>query len=404
MKSLFQIFFTFAIAIAATELFWISSSPDQRVRWLRVLPAPGLETLVVTETTQPILPQLLNILANPVQQRVIATEKRVSPEQFRLTKHQSVPQNKNTNSLTRAHYSHVRQHCVKPPTQDITAVEKQSIYRWTDANGRVHFGDKAKSQRAEDMSKAYGRRTQGVKLNIQYMGWEGDRALSAELKKQASLMYRILTQYIPRHEWRQINLNLMIFPSQARFEHYKTEQGANAGWMAYYDGQNNQAYLARQANHEMTMRIARHEITHAMMVGMLGTTPIWISEGLAQYLERLDWHMSAALVKVDQSVFDRLASHNSGGFARVAELSHFEFNNIDQADNYHQSSAMMHFLLGHRAGQFWVKEVLGYFAINPCGPYDAERFFNQSYPGGIAGASQQYSQWLQAREYRTHYY
>ncbi|WP_420591656.1 DUF4124 domain-containing protein [Bacterioplanoides sp.] len=404
MKAIVQIFFTFAIAIAATELFWTSSSPDQRVRWLKALPAPGLETIVVTETTQPILPQLLNILANPGQQKIIVTEKVTSKEQPNVSKSQVVPQKKNANSLNLAHYIHARQRCVKPPTQEITAVEKQSIYRWTDANGRVHFGDKAKSQRAEDMSKTYGRRTQGVKLNIQYIGWEGDRTLSADLKKQASLMYRILTQYIPRHEWRQINLNLMIFPSQPAFEDYKTEQGANAGWMAYYDGRNNQAYLARQANHEMTMRIARHEMTHAMMVGMLGTTPIWISEGLAQYLERLDWQMSAAQVKVDQYVFDRLANQASGGFAHVADLEHYEFNNGDQENNYHRSSAMMHFLLGHREGQFWVKEALGYFAINPCGPYDAKRFFNQSYPGGIAGASQQYSQWLEAREYRTHYY
>ena len=404
MKTIVQIFFTFAIAIAATELFWISSSPEQRVRWLQALPAPGLETIVETEKTQPILPQLLHILANPGQQVVVQQQTVAEPTASESEVPNQPVSQKKIAGLNLAHFIHSRQRCIKPPTQNISEVENQSIYRWTDANGRVHFGDKARQQNAKDMSKAYGRRTQGVKLTIEYPGWEGDRQLDADLHKESALMYRILTKYIPRHEWRQINLNLVIFPDQPAFEEYKQQQQANAGWMAYYDGRSNQAYMARQQNHQMTMRIARHEMTHAMMLGMLGTTPIWISEGMAQYLERLDWQMSAAQVAADEFTYEQLASGGGSSFAQVANMNHYDFNGDNQGGNYHSASAMMHFLLGHREGQHWVKEVLGYFAINPCGPYDAGQFFNQGYPDGLAGVTKKYRQWLAGREFRTHYY
>jgi len=405
MKTIVQTIFLFAVVMAATELFWISSSPQQRVTWLQAIPAPGLETVVETKEAQPIIPQLMNLLLHPPAAVVVVQQ---APE-TQVESQQSKPAYPTVQEVMErvangiVHFNHVQPQCIKPPTQEISEVDNQAIYRWTDANGRVHFGDKAKSQRAQDMSKAYGRRTQGVKLTIEYPGWQGDRQLDADLHKESALMYRILTKYIPRHEWRQINLNLVIFPDQASFEVYKREKQANAGWMAYYDGRANQAYMARQDNHKMTMRIARHEMTHAMMLGMLGTTPIWISEGMAQYLERLEWQMSSAQVAADDYVYKQLPSQSSS-FYRTANMDHYEFNGGDQQANYNSASAMMHFLLGHREGQSWVKEVLGYFAINPCGEYNAGRFFNQGYPQGLAGVSKRYKQWLEGQEFRTHYY
>jgi len=399
MKTLVQTIFVFAVAIGAVELFWVSSSTQQRLQWLAMIPAPGLERLVETEQTRPLIPQLLAIIAHPPQASEVVvnepTEQTITSAEKALA--QSV------NNRATPYLMHPGGFCVKPPTQKITDVEPQAIYRWTDAHGRVHFGDKARQKNAQDMSKTYGRRTQGVKLSLEFPGWQGDSLLESALHKEAALMYRILTQYIPRHEWRQINLNLVIFPDQSAFEVYKSQQQANAGWMAYYDGRRNQAYLAVQQNFDLTMRLARHEMTHAMMLGMLGTTPIWISEGMAQYLERLDWQMNSAKVEADHRVYQGLAG-SGAGFALLADMDHREFNGPQQQTNYYHASAMMHFLLGHREGQHWLKETLGYFAINPCGPYSAAQFFNQGYPSGLAAVSQRYREWLIQGDYAPHYY
>lgn len=401
MKSLVQTFFLFAVLIAGIELFWSSSSPDQRVRWLQLIPAPGLADIVETKQTRPVLPQLMAIIANPGQSMVTSPQAN-DPSDLTITDATAVA-DKQVSPF--GHFVHRQQRCIKPPTQKISEVDPQAIYRWTDANGRVHFGDKAKNgSQAKDMSKTYGRRTQGVKLSLEYPGWDGDTTLASALQKEASLMYRILTKYIPRSEWRQINLNLVIFPGQQAFEDYKHQQKANAGWMAYYDGRKNQAYFARQQSAELTMRLARHEMTHAMMLGMLGTTPIWISEGIAQYLERLRWQMSSAQVDADQLAYQQLSEAGVAGFVQVAGMEHQEFNGYSQDENYGRASAMVHFMLGHRDGQYWMKETLGYFAINPCGQYDVGRFFNQAYPGGLAGVSRKYQQWLQSGKFKAHYY
>lgn len=414
------------LIIVATELFWYNSTPEQRRYWLEISPRPWLADYLELQQSQFITPQLLELILTPpsvtatseavTERDTINTSAASNPVHNRL-----IPSNVNHKQPETAEENpdkhafanrtfvntgwHPSSQCVKPPTQKITDVKPQSIYRWTDENGRVHFGERSQSDNAHNLSKTYGRQTQGIKLTLEFQGWQGNSQLESELHKEASLLYRILTRYIPKAQWRQINLNLVIFRNQAAFEAYKQQQQANAGWVAYYDGRRNQAFLAVQPNHQTTMRIARHEMTHAMMLGMLGSTPIWISEGVAQYLEQLSWQLSSAQIEADQYAFEQLSADAAPyQFKTMVGMSHRQFNGENQQQNYTQSAAMMHFLLGHKAGQQWLRKTLGYFAQNPCGAYDAPRFFAQAYPGGLAAAAQGYQQWLSGAEFRTHYY
>lgn len=406
VNRLFSVVFSLLLLVSTIELFWYNSTPEQRKHWLEISPRPWLADYLELQKTNFIIPQLFQLIQNPPHTIVVSEDVVKTPEPSPQTVVSKEQESVFTPGIKSA--AHHSGKCVKPPTQKITDVDPQAIYRWKDENGQVHFGDnynKKTRQQTQDLSKTYGRQTQGIKLTLDFKGWQGDSRLESELHKEASLMYRILTRYIPKEQWRQINLNLVIFRNQAAFEGYKQQQQANAGWVAYYDGRRNQAFMAMQPNHQSTMRIARHEMTHAMMLGMLGSTPIWISEGLAQYIERLRWQLSSAQIEVDQAAFEQLPEHSAAyQFSAMAAMSHQQFNGENQQQHYAQSAAMMHFLLGHREGQQWLKTTLGYFAQNPCGSYQANAAFQQSYPGGLAAAGQKYQRWLAEKAYRTHYY
>ncbi|MCD8523205.1 MAG: DUF4124 domain-containing protein [Saccharospirillaceae bacterium] len=412
MKSLLRIMastlFFILMAALALELFWLNSTPEQRQHWLSVSPQP-----LTIKPNGWLLPQLFNppaamVVINPAA--VMAddaharTDTRTDTTPAALSDRAEVASHL-TDSMPGSYRNHSSELCVRPPTQDIHDVERSAVYRWTDSEGNVHFGDRPQQQNvAEDLSKQYAAATQGVRLFMEYPGWAGDAQLEFQLRREADLLYRVLTRFIPQSAWRQINLNLVLFASQDAFDEFRQQQGANRGWMAYYSGGQNQAYLARQNRDEWTLSIARHEMTHAMMTGMLGTTPVWLSEGMAQYLERLQWQMNSAQVKADHDGFRQLAVRGLTGFSELADRQHAEFNGMAQESNYVRAAAMVFFLLDHDDGKRWLRQTLGHYAQHPCAPFVAERFFNQAYPGGLAAVNERYTRWLQEGHFTTHYY
>lgn len=411
MKSLLRImlttlFVTF-IAALALELFWLNSTPEQRQYWLSVSPQP-----LTIKPNGWLLPQLFNAhpTASAASAPGVASERAPGSDKFwsdtapAASSPGTAPTKALADIMPKGYRNHGGAECVRPPTQDIRDVERGAVYRWTDSEGKVHFGDRPQQNGAEDLSKKYAAATQGVRLVMEYPGWAGDAQLEFKLRREADLLYRVLTRFIPQNAWRQINLNLVLFASQHAFDEFRQQQGANRGWMAYYSGGHNQAYLARQSHDEWTLRIARHEMTHAMMTGMLGTTPIWLSEGMAEYFERLQWQMNSAQVKADDEGFRQLAVRGLTGFSELAERKHEEFNGMAQESNYARAAAMVFFLLDHDEGKRWLRQTLGYYAQHPCAPFVAERFFNQAYPGGLAAVNERYTRWLQDGHFTTHYY
>jgi len=411
MKSLLRImlttlFVTF-IAALALELFWLNSTPEQRQHWLSLSPQP-----LGIKPNGWLLPQLFNAhtTASVTAAPGVASER--APGRYEswsdtapaASSSSAAPAKSLADSMPTGYRNHGGAECVRPPTQDIRDVERGAVYRWTDSEGKVHFGDRPQQSGAEDLSKKYAAATQGVRLVMEYPGWAGDAQLEFQLRREADLLYRVLTRFIPQKAWRQINLNLVLFASQSAFDEFRQQQGANSGWMAYYSGGHNQAYLARQQRDEWTLRIARHEMTHAMMTGMLGTTPIWLSEGMAQYLEGLQWQMNAGQIKADAAGFNRLSAQGLTGFSELAGRRHAEFNGMAQDENYARAAAMVFFLIDHDDGKRWLRQTLVHYAQHPCAPFIPSQFFNQAYPGGLAAVNGRYARWLQDGHFTTHYY
>ena len=291
--------------------------------------------------------------------------------------------------------------CYKPPTQDIREVSSSGIYRWTDERGQVHFSDRPQQQ-AQDLSGQYRARLQGVKVSFDYPGWPGDAALEADIRAEASLLYRILTSLIPQQAWRQINLNITLFQREQDYEDFKRTRGANANWGAFYSSYHNQMFMVRYPRTQQVLHTARHEMTHAMLAGMLGTVPVWLNEGLAQYFEGVDWQMSSASIRLNVRELHWLQQHQTTP-AMVFDLTPVTFNDSNQERNYRQSSVLVYFLMSHDEGRGWLRRILSHYVQNPCDPFDSRGFLSR-YPGGRAGFERHYRQWLEDARPQPHYY
>ena len=419
MKSLARILFMLLAFFLLTEVVWFSCEPFQRQQLLEKLGRDDLAREVQLDPYYPLLSQLYELRLKD-HDRALAEIQQENEEQKRIQRQKYKTQIENEKGReeegavdkeafdwqsTGQHYA-AKMLCRKPKTQDLDNVNKQKIYKWIDEHGRTHFGEKPSAAnelntQVEDLSKQYEALQQAVKLSIEYPNWAGDSLIESEIKKQGKLVHKVLSHYVPKIYQRQINLKIILFKNVAEFESHRDKQQANAQWGAYYSSASNSIYLPRYPNVEQTMAIARHEMTHAMLAGMLGPVPVWINEGLAEYMESISWQMNAAVAQPRVSQYGRLKGAN---MKQLANTQHVDFYGADQDRNYLQAVASIYFLLDHQAGREWLKRSFAFYGQNPCRKASAEQLFSKNYPAGIDGASRNFKAWLNKGKFASHRY
>jgi len=407
LNSIARIFIVLAGLMLAIEAFWYSSQPEQRRALLIQLGRDDMAHWFETDQHQPLLlqvwsmKQLESVYLQQAQQREFQHQQDETGQQGPARQ-----DDQNTIAQVQAIASGWKHKvgqtvCGKPKTQALDNVKTQTIYKWVDANGQVHYGEKTTAANAQDLSKQYGTSTRSVQLSMEYPGWAGDNILAKEIDRQGKLVHKVLGHYIPREYQRQINLKIVLFKDVASFEAHRDKQQANAFWGAYYSSGNNTIYLPRYPQLAQTMAIARHEMTHAMVAGMLGRLPVWLNEGLAEYMESFRWQMNAAIAEPNIGSYQQLEGTD---LKWLVNTDHREFYGDGHALNYRQAAAAVYFLLDHQAGRHWMKGTFKRFAENPCGQQFARNLFADYYPGGLDVAAQSWKSWLKKGKFPSHRY
>jgi Domain of unknown function (DUF4124) len=414
MKSLTRILFMLLAFFLSTEVVWFSCEPFQRQQLLEALGRDDLAREIQLDPYYPILSQLYQLrlqdhdrALEEIQQEHEA-EQRLKREKFKSQLENSEadenePEQGFDWQSTGQHYA-AKMLCRKPKTQDLDNVSQQKIFKWVDENGRTHFGEKPNLEnesKVQDLSKQYKALQQAVRLSIEYPNWAGDSLIESEIKKQGKLVHKVLSHYVPKIYQRQINLKIVLFKNVKDFEAQREKQQANVQWGAYYSSASNTIYLPRYPNIEQTMAIARHEMTHAMLAGMLGPIPVWMNEGLAEYMESFSWQMNVVIAQPRVNQYGRL---RGADMRQLANTEHQDFYGADQQMNYLQAVASIYFLLDHQAGREWLKRSFAFYGQNPCRKTSAEQLFSQNYPDGIEGASRNFNAWLSKGKFASHRY
>mgnify|MGYP002700072636 FL=1 len=415
MKSLSRILFMLFAFFLVIEVVWFSCESFQRQQLLEALGRDDLAREIQLDPYYPIMPQLW-LMRLEDHNRAIEEAQQERAENSQ-TNSSSDKSSKEASPISLEeqvagwqssgkHYA-AKMLCRKPKTQNLNNVNKQKIYKWVDAEGRTHFGEKpalandASNKETEDLSKQYEALQQEVKLSIEYPNWAGDSLIESEIKKQGKMVHKVLSHYVPKSHLRQVNLKIILFKNVAEFEAHRDEQKGNAQWGAYYSSASNSIYLPRYQNIEQTMAIARHEMTHAMLAGMLGPVPVWINEGLAEYMESFSWRINIAVAEPRVSEYGQL---KGASMEQLANTEHQDFYGSDQKMNYLQAAASMYFLLDHQAGRLWLKRSFAFYAENPCHKASIDQLFGQNYPDGIDGASRNFNAWLIKGKFPSHRY
>jgi hypothetical protein len=304
------------------------------------------------------------------------------------------------------------QACALPTTGALTTSSTPDIYRWTDAQGQLHFGDKpAAANHAEAYTPPQSERVEYFNLAIEYRGEISAPYFRNQLTTQVNGIYQILSGLLGQQRLRKVDLNIALYPDRESYLHYADQTAghsmSNTG--GFYSSKLNEAVTYIYPSPHHTLEVAKHESTHVIAAGVLGVTPLWLNEGMAEYFSLLGITGLYKEITPHSTWLDLARQSVASGYphnlAALLSLDSTSWHNANEANHYAVSWALVYFLMSSKEGKASVANLLHQLADHYCQPIDSVALLNGSYSGGMAQLQEDFYEWLgDADRTKAHYY
>lgn len=181
------------------------------------------------------------------------------------------------------------------------------VYKWTDAQGHVHFGDQAATTgtggaTAVDSKPGPVNDREELELTIEEHGRplpDGIRARAETSIHRVMRVYRHVFGLDLRHT---VVVSVHVFDTEAELQQWMegiTHRPAPHLLGVYLPAQHLVGVQNIEDQPEETLRTLVHEANHVILAQMSPNAPVWLHEGLSQYFEGIDTATDRLLVQPD---------------------------------------------------------------------------------------------------------
>lgn len=175
------------------------------------------------------------------------------------------------------------------------------VYRWTDANGKVHFGDRPPAEaKTEQVNITPGEKWRGFDIRLTFSD-----ALLKKTKQQPPLdaqrierdvnrVYRFYDQKLYVDFYRKVPVSIHVVADLSEYRRYLElhVEGSVPPSLGVYLSKQHQIVVFihpdRLGGVESTYRTIKHETSHAILHSIAEVMPAWLNEGLAEQMETLE--------------------------------------------------------------------------------------------------------------------
>lgn len=287
---------------------------------------------------------------------------------------------------------------------DGVIVRDAAIHRWTDPQGIRHFSDQPPVGEVSDHRVIAVPGTPPVAIEASGYDVNLPNDLNQRAVADAIAIDRILRETLGVTGEQRLRLKIVFVQSR---ETYATliEEPRLASSDGAYSARSQTVYVRMQASEELTFRVLRHEITHALLHERVGNLALPINEGIAAYFERLQTVAQGGQVDIGGSrdVLVRMAPTDAS-LALVDLLSSNPdtFYGASRDSNYVGAFALIARLMQEAPGRAALAELLKQQYAEPCAPVAAERVLAATYPGGLDQLASDWQRWMQAPTATVH--
>jgi len=271
-----------------------------------------------------------------------------------------------------ANVVHIKQKVTNAGCQDISlgklAFKKtNNIYTWVDEEGISHFSD----QLPEDgdyhaLNYAGGQVFDYFNLNLftDNLPYDFRQNLTSKLNK----LFYFYGSLLDKASLKKIDINIRIFHTSVDFNRYKKVNHINVSSDTpgfYVSAKNEAAILYLQP--KQTMKTAVHEATHAINRGIIGFTPQWLNEGLAEYVEEMKVESQIGIIKGNASwVKNGYVKEEMLPLSVMMSANYQQWNAGLRKNLYATSWAFIHFIMENKQRKTMLAKMIKLEQKNLC--------------------------------------
>jgi hypothetical protein len=267
------------------------------------------------------------------------------------------------------------------------------IYTWTDKNDVYHVSDKPPTEGKFKLFNYAGEKVFdyfSLDLNTENLPYDFNEKLTLKLNK----LFEIYGQLLDRSSLKKVDINLRIYASKVAFNQVKAKNNMPVGdnTPGFYSHATNQAHLLL-TNHAATMRTA----THAINRGIIGYSPRWLNEGLAEYSEYIEVKGNSSRVYPNQNwISNGLVSEQLLPLDKLLAANNGDWNSKLRSRLYATSWAFIYFMMDNQQRKDMLAKIIKYEQQNLCNVTSIQQVDNIiGMP--IEGLQRQFSRWSNQR-------
>jgi len=299
--------------------------------------------------------------------------------------------------------------CVSSPM-----VAQAGIYKWVDAQGKVHFSDSKPVREIRDIEDFSDKYDFGRDFDVKVVVQKG--VLAVDVKNRIIIVVKKIRSILQKDFQVDLSdfnsLTLVLYKDRdsvtALFNQGRKTSG-DRNIPAFYRSSDNTAHVWQNRNPERMLEVISHEVTHALMRHRYQRIPTWLSEGLAEYFEQMK--LSGQAIKIPISAYQIKKvkqKFDSGSFIELEQLTMlpqtvFYAKQGQGEPMYGWSGALVFYLLASEQNRAVFRRLLIHLKDPSRSDTLAKDVFETHYPGGMAQLSADFYRWLD-REKFAHYY
>ncbi|WP_105255238.1 DUF4124 domain-containing protein [Pseudoalteromonas sp. T1lg75] len=333
------------------------------------------------------------LLAPETMQNKSPLDKPIEPTQAQLSAGNSAVTTKGNK-----HNPAQRFTCTDTSLGELKVQQFQGIYTWTDSQGVRHVSD----QKPDFEVQEY--RYDGVDVMdyfvLELIAPSMNSDFRARLESTLNGVFKAYSQVVGKDAMHKVHLRLHVLPTRSSYLAAIRRAGSSSSnSIGSYFRRSNEAYIEYRGD-EQTMRTAIHEAVHAINHAVLGNTPSWLNEGLAEYFEHTEIELQLVMVHPNPSWIRKGWLQNSVySPSHLWQAEALWQNDGDSSKLYRSSWAFISYLLHNPEGRNVFKRVVKAQVAQRCRELSAQQV-QVLVPAKIR---QGFSRWLQ-REHVSHRY
>lgn len=288
------------------------------------------------------------------------------------------------------------------------------IHQWRDAQGRLHFSDKAPEQ-ADSKTVNIDVRSPNRQDVIVFQRQEFKLSAENEALVRQALpeIVALYQQQLGLDVRNNVTVNLHLLESKAAFDLWLKARIGNARRPSasgiYITGTREVAVWKWSTNEADVVRTILHESSHVILAQLASNVPRWLHEGLAEYVEQLQLTDKGMRVNLNQQAVSRLrqwiTTEELISLRNYLSLSEQQWQNLMHESSsipYTVAWATVYFMLSRPTGRQTLRQILHRLEKNNERPDAA--LLDSLYPGGLTNMDYDFFRWAQQDSIAAHHY